>query len=131
MKLSSKIPQFVSSLIAVFALGAGNAFAQTPGAPTIGTASVGDASVYVSFTPPASAGGSAITSYTATCSPGIGLGTTTASGATAPIAVAGLVNGTAYGCFVTANNSAGSSAPSASVQVTPVAAAALTLIGVK
>ncbi len=127
MKLPSKIPQFIFAA----ALAAGNAWAQAPGAPTIGAAAAGDASVYVSFSPPASVGGSGITSYTTTCSPGIGLGTTTGSGATAPIAVAGLVNGTAYGCFVTANNSTGSSAPSATVQVTPVAAAPLTLIGVK
>ena len=42
----------------------------TPDAPTIGTATAGDAKATVSFTAPASNGGSAITGYTLTAIPG-------------------------------------------------------------
>ena len=85
-----------------------------PNAPTIGTATAGNAQVSVAFTPPASNGGSAITSYTATC------GGQIASGAVSPITVGGLTNGTPYTCTVTATNGIGTSGPSAaSNSVTP------------
>jgi len=61
-----------------------------PGAPTIGTATKGNAQATVTFTPPASNGGSAITGYTVTSSPGGFTGT----GAASPITVTGLTNGT-------------------------------------
>jgi hypothetical protein len=70
----------------------------------------------VSFTAPASIGGSAITSYTVTSSPG-GI---TASGSASPITVTGLTNWTAYTFSVTATNSSGTGfASSASSAVTP------------
>jgi hypothetical protein len=87
-----------------------------PDAPTIGVATAGNASVSVTFTEPASDGGSAITGYTATC------GSESASGATSPITVSGLTNGTPVTCTVLATNAIGDSAPSAeSNSVTPVA----------
>ncbi len=90
-----------------------------PGAPVIGTASAGNAQATVSFTAPASNGGSAITSYTVTSSPG-GI---TATGAASPITVTGLTNGTAYTFTVTASNAVGPSAASgASNSVMPTAA---------
>ena len=89
-----------------------------PGMPTIGTATAGNGQVTVSFTPPASDGGAAITSYTVTASPG-GI---TATGNASPITVTGLTNGTAYTFTVTATNSAGTGAASAaSNSVTPQA----------
>ena len=92
-------------------------YATPPGAPAIGTATAGGGQATVSFTAPASTGGSAITSYTATC------GSQSVSGAASPIVVTGLTNGTAYTCTVTATNAAGISAPStASNSVTPSAA---------
>jgi hypothetical protein len=91
-----------------------------PGAPTIGTATAGNASATVAFTPPGSNGGSAITGYTATSTPGSITGTGTSS----PITVSGLTNGTAYTFTVHATNSVGNSAESsASNSVTPSAAA--------
>jgi hypothetical protein len=87
-----------------------------PGAPTIGTATAGNAQAAVSFTAPAVTGGPAITSYTATSSPG-GI---TGSAASSPITVSGLTNGTAYTFTVTATNSVGTgTASAASNSVTP------------
>jgi len=88
-----------------------------PQAPTITAASNGDASSVVQFTAGAT-GGSTITGYTVTSSPG-GF---TATGASSPLTVTGLTNGTAYTFTVTATNANGTSAAStASSSVTPVA----------
>ena len=90
-----------------------------PGAPTIGTAvagSAGSGQVSVPFTAPASNGGSAITSYTVTASPG----GTTATGTLSPITVSGLNPGSPYTFTVKATNVAGTGpASSASNTVTP------------
>jgi hypothetical protein len=90
--------------------------ATVPGAPTIGTATAGNSQSTVTFTAPVSNGGSAITGYTVTSSPGSISGTGSAS----PITVTGLSNGTAYTFTVTATNAIGTSvASSASNSVTP------------
>ncbi len=87
-----------------------------PGAPTIGTATAGNASATVSFAAPASTGGAAITAYTVTASPG----GATATGNASPLTVNGLSNGSAYTFTVKATNSAGTSiASGASNAVTP------------
>jgi hypothetical protein len=88
-----------------------------PGAPTIGSATrSASQSVQVAFTAPANTGGSSITSYTATSSPGEFTGT----GATSPVTVSGLTNGIAYTFTVTATNSYGTGvASSASNSATP------------
>ncbi|MDR3281212.1 MAG: fibronectin type III domain-containing protein [Synergistaceae bacterium] len=87
-----------------------------PGAPVIGAASAGDASASVAFSAPLNDGGSAITGYTVTSDPG----NITAAGASSPIRVTGLTNGTAYTFRVTATNAAGTGMPSsASNSVTP------------
>jgi hypothetical protein len=97
-----------------------------PGAPTIGTATAGNAQATVTFTPPASNGGSAITGYTVTSSPGNITGTGTAS----PITVTGLTNGTAYTFTVTATNANGTGpASAASNSVTPTGVTAPVLSG--
>ncbi len=86
----------------------------TPDAPTGVSAAPGDTQATVSFSAPLSDGGSPITSYTATC------GTQSASGASSPIVVTGLVNGTTVGCTVTATNAIGvGDASSPAVSVTP------------
>jgi trimeric autotransporter adhesin len=87
-----------------------------PDAPTIGTATAGNTQATVAFSAPADNGGSAITSYTVTSSPG-GF---TATGTSSPIIVTGLTNGTEYTFTVTATNAVGtSSASSVSNAITP------------
>ena len=89
--------------------------ATVPGAPTIGTATPGDTVAAIGFTPPSNNGGSAITSYLATCNPGALNG----SGGASPVTVSGLVNNTLYTCAVRATNATGNSALSGTVMVTP------------
>ena len=97
-----------------------------PGAPTIGTATAGNGQATITFTAPASNGGSAITSYTATSTPGSITGTLNQAGS-GTITVSGLTNGTAYTFTVKANN-AGATASAASAvsnSVTPLLPAPL------
>ena len=92
-----------------------------PGAPTITSVSAGDRQAIIAFAPPASSGGLAIDTYTATCTGASGTGRN--SGAASPITVTGLVNGTSYSCSVTATSAAGTGPASAAMSVTPNTAA--------
>ena len=74
-----------------------------PSAPAAVSATAGNAQAQVVFAPPVSNGGSAITGYTVTSSPG-GIKT---KGSASPITVNGLTNGTAYTFSVTATNKVG------------------------
>ncbi len=97
--------------------------AEVPGAPTIGEVTAGNGQATISFTPPVFNGGAAIMGYTVTSNPG-GI---TGTGASGPITVVGLSNGTAYTFTVTATNSAGTgSASAASGSVTPKASQTIT-----
>ena len=91
-----------------------------PTTPIIGTASAGNASASVAFTPSTYVGKGTIT-YTATSNPG-GL---TGSSATSPITVSSLTNGTAYTFSIvgTTNYGVPSDASGFSNSVTPVAPA--------
>jgi hypothetical protein len=94
--------------------------ARRPDAPTAVTATAGNGSATVTWSPPAGDGGSPITTYRVTSAPG---GVMAEShGATTAI-VTGLANGTSYTFTVTAQNAEGTglaSAPSAAI--TPAAA---------
>jgi uncharacterized repeat protein (TIGR02543 family) len=96
--------------------------ATTPGAPTITSASSSSSgSTTVNFSGPASNGGSAITGYTITSSPG-GYTCTAAANATS-CAVSGLTDGVAYTFTAVATNAIGnSSASSSSASVTSAGA---------
>ncbi|MFM8350654.1 MAG: S8 family serine peptidase, partial [Actinomycetales bacterium] len=93
-----------------------------PGAPTAVTATAGNSQATVTWTAPASTGGSAITGYTArawsTTTAGTQLGSCTS--ATTTCTITGLANGTAVYIDVIATNAVGSSAASTPrVAVTP------------
>ena len=76
-----------------------------PSAPTGIAITPGNTTLTLSFTAPASNGGSAITSYTATCTAN---GTSkTGTGTASPILVTGLTNGTTYSCTLSASNTSG------------------------
>jgi hypothetical protein len=85
-----------------------------PGAPTGVSAARGNERATVTFSPPSSNGGSAILDYTATC------GSSSKTGASSPLVVTGLTNGTTVGCTVKARNAVGSGpASSPAVPVKP------------
>ena len=94
--------------------------AVAPGAPTINSATPGNAQAQIAFTAPAQNGGSAIIDYTVTCTAS-GQTTRTATAGSSPIIVAALVNAVAYDCSVTARNVAGNGPASVPVSVTPQA----------
>ena len=77
----------------------------------------GNSSASVAFTAPSNTGGGAITSYSVVPS----VGGTAATGASSPITVSGLTNGTPYTFQVTAINSYGPGPITTSNSVTPVA----------
>ncbi len=85
-------------------------YTAAPSAPTITSISPAAARITLTFNPPSSTGGSAITSYTATCSSS-GQPTRTATGAGSPLVVRQLTGGRTYSCAVTATNSASQTGP--------------------
>ena len=105
------------------------AVVRVPDAPTIGTATRGNATASVSFTAPGSNGGGTITGYTVTSNP---VGGVDANVGTTGLthSITGLTNGTAYTFTVTATNAVGTSAASvASNSATPATLPAAPTIG--
>jgi hypothetical protein len=93
-----------------------NRYYTVPDAPTSLSGTAGNGQVSVSFTPPINTGGLTVTNYAVTSSPGGFIG----NGASSPVTVTGLTNGTAYTFTAIATNSIGDSvASAASAPVTP------------
>jgi fibronectin type 3 domain-containing protein len=92
----------------------------TPGVPAGFTATRGNGQVTLSWSPPSSNGGSAITGYAIAQSPGTA---STASTSATSIVMTGLTNGTSYGFQVAAINAAGTGS-AASATATPASAPA-------
>lgn len=94
--------------------------AVVPTTTVIGTAIPDNVKAFVYFSAPSSDGGTAITSYTAVSTPG----SITGTGASSPVTVTGLTNGTPYTFKVKATNAVGDGPlSSASNSVTPFLAA--------
>ena len=89
-----------------------------PEAPTLSPLASADGSLTATFTQPAGSD-PAVSGFTATATPTGGGSPVTAIGATSPIVIGGLTNGTEYAVTVHATNSVGNSAESNSVNGTP------------
>ncbi|WP_325540019.1 YHYH protein [Ramlibacter sp.] len=89
-----------------------------PGAPTIVSATPGDAMAVIAFQAPSSSGAGNITQYGATCT-AQSAATRTGYGTQSPVTVTAMINGTPYSCSVNASNVYGTGEPSASLSVTP------------
>ena len=97
--------------------------AAVPAAPTNLSATSGDASAVLTWTAPASDGGSAITSYDYSLDDGATWTSFNPVVTASPATITGLTNGTPYLVKLRAVNSAGPGAASAAVSVTPVSSA--------
>lgn len=89
---------------------------KAPTAPSISVVKPGDRQVEVQFLPPVANGGASVTHYTVLASPGYHLQT----GASSPITVGGLTNGTPYTIIVTAHNEAGVGALAEAGPIVPI-----------
>ena len=93
-----------------------------PTTPTVTGSTPPGGAVSVAFSPPASDGGSPITSYTALCVSTDGGANATRTGAASPLRVTGLTSGKQYHCRVRATNAVGTGpASTPSNPVTPAA----------
>jgi hypothetical protein len=90
-----------------------------PAAPTALVATPGNASASIAFTPGAS-NGAVVTNYEYSTDNGGSWTTRNPASAASPVAITGLTNGTTYQLKLRAINSAGTSAESSAVSVTPV-----------
>jgi hypothetical protein len=98
-------------------------YADPPAAPTNATASPGDQQAAVSFAGPSDDGGSPVTRYTVTASPG----GAQATGTTSPITVTGLSDGIDYSFSVTATSAVGTSPSAVSNTITTLKPSHLTI----
>jgi len=89
-----------------------------PDAPTIGTPTIGNGSVSLTFTAPASNGGSSVTNYSYSTD-GTNYSAFSPAQTTSPLTISGLSNGVTYTIRIKAINAIGSSLASSSVSATP------------
>lgn len=98
--------------------------AAAPVAPSLAVASAGSGQATFTLDLPNS-NNPPLQHYTLSCTPQGGGAAITTTGATSPITLSGLTNGTSYDCTATATNAMGTGPASALVSVTPVAALAI------
>jgi titin len=101
-----------------------NSTASAPAAPASVTAAASNGSATISFAPPPSNGGSAVTSYTISCTDGQAspvTSTATVPSSATSATLTGLTNGASYTCGVTATNANGTSTSGTVANVQPVA----------
>ena len=92
--------------------------ASAPDAPTVDSITAGDAQLYISFTAPASDGGSPITNYRYSLDGGLTFPRAIAQ-TTSPLVITGLTNGTTYSVQIKAMNKFWDGPATASVSATP------------
>ncbi len=120
LRLAHLIPAlFVATLAGCSDDDSPTAAVVVPGAPTAVVATIGNSTVSLAFTTPASDGGSPITNYLATCTGPDA--TLRGSGAASPVVVTEMTNGVEYACVVAAENSVGIGLASSVVVATPAA----------
>lgn len=90
-----------------------------PSAPMITGVTVGNGTLTVAFTAPASDGGAAISNYKVSTNNGTTFTAVSPATTTSPIVISGLTNGTAYTVKILAVNSVGDGTPSSGVSGTP------------
>lgn len=90
-----------------------------PTAPTITSATPGNGTASIAFSPPASNGGAAITNYKYSLDNGVTWLTRSPTSTASPLQLAGLLNGHTYQVVLRALNLAGDGAASLPVSVTP------------
>ena len=100
---------------------AGNAYFNTPDAPTALVGTAGNTTASIAFTA-GSAGGSAITNYQFSTDNGSTWTTRSPVSTASPLVISGLTNGTAYQIKLRAVNAFGNGTASSAVSVTPVGA---------
>jgi titin len=99
-----------------------------PGTPTSLAGTPGYGSVSVSFTAPASTGGSVITNYAFSTDDGSTWTMRSPASVASPISITGLTNGTSYRLRLRAVNAVGQGAVSDAVTATPVGASTLPVL---
>lgn len=106
------------TLLTALWCGAALATVSPPGAPTGVAVTPGSSQAQVSFTAPASNGGSPILYYTVTATPTSGFGSVTATSVSSPITVGGLIQSGGYNFTVSATNAAGTGPTTSPVAAT-------------
>ena len=112
LKAGTNITDAAGNSSPAFTGGGVHSLQAVPGAPTGASATASPGQATVTFVAPASDGGSAITRYTATATPGgqsgyCDIATGSAAGTVCTVTVAGLTNGTSYTFRVRASNANG------------------------
>ena len=103
-----------------FVFGVPGSVATTPGAPTITGITGSDSRLTITFTPPATDGGAAITAYEYSLDGGSTWSPSSPALPPGPLVISGLLNGQAYAVRLRGVNAAGPGTPSTAVEGRPL-----------